>query len=261
MNLHDTLTWLEKLTALAVALQSFELLSVRASWSDSGLWKWAILKKEYPRALRLILTPFLCESGFTRLQHLRLVLSAFVLIFPAATPFNGLFLAGLFFASYLTSIRWRGAFNGGSDSLTLINLLFLSLSGLASSHEFSRVCLIAIAINLAATFALAGLAKLRDRDWRSGRALPLLLTISNYRPPNSPAGALASPPLALFMSWFVIVFELTFPLAFFAKSLAIGFVAIALIFHFINARVFGLNRFLHIWGATYPVVFYFAATL
>jgi hypothetical protein len=56
------------------------------------------------------------------------------------------------------------------------------------------------------------------------------------------------------MSWAVISFELLFPLALLTHLTLIIGLAIAAIFHFANACLFGLNRFFWIWLAAYPSI-------
>lgn len=255
MNLNETWTWTEKILAVAVALQSFEFLSFRKCWSEQGLWRWSILRLEYPRTLRAVLDFFLAEKSFSRLLHARIVLSAFLLIFPATTFFNGCLLLGLFFLCLLTSVRWRGAFNGGSDSMTLITLFFAGLSAVSQRPQVSRFCLLMVATNLCLSFVIAGLSKLRDPYWRSGRALELLMSTSNYHSLKTKIGSRFAGRLA---NWFILLFEVAFPLAFLSQPLALLFISFALLFHVLNWRLFGLNRFLFAWGAAYPSLFYFA---
>jgi hypothetical protein len=49
-----------------------------------------------------------------------------------------------------------------------------------------------------------------------------------------------------------MLFELVFPLALLSpQALVIG-LGLAVLFHFVNACLFGLNRFFWIWLAAYP---------
>src|SRR5262245_36957743 len=46
------LSWTERLTALALLLQSIELLQLRHAWSDMGIWRWALLAPEQRTLMR-----------------------------------------------------------------------------------------------------------------------------------------------------------------------------------------------------------------
>ncbi|HEX5656879.1 MAG TPA: hypothetical protein VFX59_06775, partial [Polyangiales bacterium] len=91
--------------------------------------------------------------------------------------------------------------------------------------------------------------KLRERSWRDGSALPSLLAAPQYR--DAPLQV----PLARLAGYAVITFELGFPLALVDARLALGFTAFGTLFHLLNARVLGLNRFLWAWLAAYPALF------
>ena len=59
------------------------------------------------------------------------------------------------------------------------------------------------------------------------------------------------------MSWALILFELLFPLTLVdGTALKVG-LATAAAFHLATACMFGLNRFLWIWLAAYPLLLWF----
>lgn len=215
------MTWVGVLISLAVILQSLEALWVKA-------WPWDVVEPEMPLALRFAL------RRPEVLNWIRLASALFALVY--AGP---LAVAALWVTTWLIAIRWRGTFNGGSDFMTfhvlgawLVSLCF---------PESERICLHYVAIQLTLSYFVAGVAKIRRREWRSGEALAGFLR--KYRAP------VAAPFL---ISWLVIAFELLAPLAWLQP---LPFAAVALSFHAANAYAFGLNRFFWAWLAAYPALF------
>ena len=79
LSLELALRWTERLTALAVALQSLELLRLRRSLADDGVWRWSILRDEHarlPLLLRALFAVLLPYRAFVVLLALRLPLAA-----------------------------------------------------------------------------------------------------------------------------------------------------------------------------------------
>ena len=180
--------------------------------------------------------------GVTALALLQLAAAA-TLWLDAPEPAIAAFVATLAIA-----YRSRGSYNGGSDSMLLVVALGLAIARLGSP----RVGYGYIALQLALSYVLAGVAKLRDRGWRAGTALPLIVALPHYGVPPRLASLLARARLA---GYAMLAFELTFPLAFVAPR---PYAVVAIAFHLANAASFGLNRFLWAWLAAWPAVFYFA---
>lgn len=251
MNVDDTFVWVEKLAVLTAALQTFEMFAIRDAWSERGIWRWSRLKADFPTTgnyLGLIFT----EKNFARLLQLRIIVCAVLLVFPTNFPLFGWLLTYLLLSTYAISVRWRGTFNGGSDAMTIAVLTALTVGSFVPDMKY--YCLAYVGIQMAFSFVLAGLSKLQSREWRSGRAIPALLTTSNFGVPK-----LQLRERMPAVSWFLIIFECTFPLAFFNPVFARLYFATAILFHIVNFFVFGLNRFFFAWISTYPVLFLFSS--
>ena len=96
--------------------------------------------------------------------------------------------------------------------------------------------------------------KIRNPDWRTGRALRDVFTFSAY-PVTENLRALADrKALLLAGSWLVMICELLFPLSLASKYTLIPFLVMAASFHLSNAMFFGLNRFVLAWIAAYPSI-------
>ncbi len=250
------LVWSERLLALAVLFQTLELLNLRPIWSDTGIWRWSQVRRDYekvPVFLIKLLDFFLLQDHFHRLLQVRLLCSILIWIYPSA-----LFTGVLFFSTWLIGVRWRGMFNGGSDSMTLLLALGLWVARLFQGNLLMvKAAFAYIAIHLTGSYLIAGMVKLRNLDWRSGKAIPLFFETPRYdSPPEWVRSMMNRPELSILISWVVILFEITFPLAWFSPIAFWTYFILAMIFHVSNFYVFGLNRFVFIWAAAYPA-FYF----
>lgn len=157
--------------------------------------------------------------------------------------------------------RFQGPYNGGSDTMTVLVLLCLWLSHLAPTRYWQEIALGYLAIQLTLSYFQSGWVKVVNPDWRSGRALQQVFAVSAYPVSENVRLWAQRPQLMLVMSWAVMVFELLFPLALFNQTWLMVALAIAALFHFANACLFGLNRFFWIWLAAYPAILWFHARL
>ena len=239
----------ERVIAVAVILQTLELWLVRRVAADDGVWRWPTMRQELPA--RGLLDLLLGYRGFLVLLAARLA-AAVALVF---VPHLAMLLV-LLATSLLVSLRWRGSVNGGSDFMTLVVLSALAVAAAFPTRPMVAVgCLWYIAIQACNSYFLAGLVKLKSAAWRDGRALPAFLA-GAVHDPTVLLRALSRPWLARAAGYFVIALECSFPLALFRPEACAVLVGLALVFHVANVYVFGLNRFLWAWAATYPALFY-----
>lgn len=194
------------LTAFAVCLQALEMLALR---------RCSLL------------------AGATLLAAL------IALAYPHPAP-----LAFMLVGTWGTAWLYRGTFNGGSDSMTVLLLLACLIA--VTAPETADGMRLFTALLLTWTYVVAGMAKLLNREWRSGRALREIVETS----PFSYERCLPVP--ARVAAWAVIAFECGFPLAFWVP---LPFLVAGVIFHALNVYYFGLNRFFWIWLAAYPALF------
>lgn len=235
------LEWMTRLAGLAVAIAALELLVARRALSDDGVFAWPILRRD--------VAPWL---GIVFAYRPTLVVLALQLAAALALPWlDHPAPAWIAFATTLAiAVRFRGSFNGGSDSMLLV--VTLSLAVAQTWPEHARIAITYCAAQLVLSYLLAGVAKLRDPAWRSGHALAILVELPQYRVPRSLASIVTR--LSRIGSWAILAFEIAFPLAF-ASSLACTILlAIGAVFHIGNALVFGLDRFLWTWLAAYPAL-------
>lgn len=219
--------WIERLIAFAVILQTIELFWVRP-------WRWSRVAEEYPTKLRAVL------SADRTILAVQLFAAGVSLVFPFA-----LSLAIMLVTTWLIAWRWRGTFNGGSDTMTV----HILAAGVVHSWvpEWEYGCLIFVALQITLSYFVAGLAKLSQPEWRNGEALRKFL---------GRAGRPVSPEASLPLSWLIMLFEVGFPLAIFSPY---PFVILGVAFNLANVYIFGLNRFFWVWLAGYPAFLLLAA--
>ncbi|HEX9455879.1 MAG TPA: HTTM domain-containing protein [Candidatus Binatia bacterium] len=153
--------------------------------------------------------------------------------------------------------RFQGPYNGGSDRMSLLLLLCLLAFHLAPLRRWQEIAIGYLAAQVVFSYAIAGVVKLANSDWRNGRAMSDVLRFSAYPVSESIRGWVQSRTLLISLSWALILFELCFPFAF-VDAVALKMVLIiAASFHLVNACLFGLNRFLWIWLSAYPALVWF----
>lgn len=245
----DATAWL---AAIPTAIAAIELLQVRRSWCDRGVWGWPLLRGELrrlPRAAQSLLDVVLGARGFTAVLALQL---AAAIALPWLT---GPWPAAIAWACVLAgAFRFRGAYHGGADAMLLVVLGGLALARCDPGGALGSLGLAYVAVQLVLSYFVAGLVKLREPSWRSGAAMHEVLALPQYRPPAWARRGLGSRGLARAAAWIVIGFECLFPLALLDARAALLLGGVAIAFHAGNVAVLGLNRFLWTWLAAYPAL-------
>lgn len=261
MELSQAVRVFELLLGLSLALQSLEYLRL------PGLDRvndWALLRQEipsHPRWVRPLLDRLLAPRAYRVLLLLRLAL-AVALALGLLTGAAGLCGALLLFAMALVLLlRWRGAFNGGSDFMTLVALTGLLIAhgvGAFTTPEMGwRAGLWYVTLHAITSYFVSGWVKLLHPGWRNGRALGQFLDTGVHGPLHT-GSVFRRPWLARTVSWSFTVWEGLMPLALLDPRLAMLLCAVAGGFHFLVFRFFGLNRFFWAWLVSFPAIIYCA---
>jgi hypothetical protein len=248
----------ELLLGWSLVLQCLEYLRISALDRVSD---WPLLRCEVPARpawVRAVLDVLLTPRNYRVLIVLRLALALGLMS-------GGLGLAGatwLFAIALVLLLRWRGAFNGGSDFMTLVGLTGLLIAhgvgALWGMETGWRAGFWYITLHALTSYFMSGWVKLLHPSWRTGRALSQFLDTGIYGP-LAPHSLYRNPVLARVISWTFTVWEGLFPLALLDLRLAALFCAVASLFHFLVFRYFGLNRFFWAWMTTYPAILWCAA--
>jgi uncharacterized membrane protein YjfL (UPF0719 family) len=160
----------------------------------------------------------------------------------------------LLLLSLATLQRFQGPYNGGSDRMSLLLLMCVFLSHLAPHGRWQEIVVGYLAVQVVLSYTVSGWVKLVNADWRSGLALQDVFAWSMYPVSEQMRTWAESRVWMLSLSWMSMVFEILFPLTLLTGTSLRAALMLAALFHLVNACVFGLNRFLWIWLATYPCV-------
>jgi len=252
IDLTTTLILSERLLSLSVFLQTIELFQLRKTWSDRGVWRWPTLKKEFQSPWY---QPFLRTSGFSVILIMRMMAAILVWITPCAY-----LNAFLFLSTWIIAIRWRGLFNGGSDSMTIVVSIGLWATRALIDHPtIAKYALAYIGIQLSLSYFVAGMVKLKNREWRQGLAMPTFLRTPRYdSPPESVRIAFDNPAFSKMASFTVILIECLFPLAWIDQLWGLSLLCMVFAFHLLNYWIFGLNRFVFAWLSAYPALYFWS---
>ena len=259
-SLYIAVRALECLLGLSLLIQTLEFLRLQAVQAPGGLWAWAIQRGDVAHASAPMRWLFdtLFRPDVHRV-HLLVRLAAAASLLWGSSLFSALLL---FASTLLILIRWRGAFNGGSDFMSII-----ALTGLLAAHLATpwigavlawKAGLWYIAIHAITSYFISGTIKLVTREWRNGSALVYFLD-GGLHGPLPAASRYRSRPVAIACSWAFIVWECLFPLALAGPRIAAMFCAVAAFFHFLVFRYFGLNRFFWAWLAGFPAIIWCAS--
>ena len=256
LDMATAIRMFEVLLGLSLLLQTLEYFKL--SHTDQ-VGHWEIQRQEIPnRPVRLILDSLFQARVYQSLLWIRGGLS---LVLMAGQAGLGVSI-GLFLLAVLLLMRWRGAFNGGSDFMTLVGLTGLlighALSGWSDSTTAWTMAFWYVTLQSLGSYFVSGWVKLLRPEWRSGRALTVFLDQAVHGPlsDNSP---FRSPKVALICSWSFMLWEGLFPLALWNLQVAAVFCTVAAVFHFLVFWFFGLNRFFWAWLSTFPAILYCAS--
>ncbi len=244
--------WMCRLSALAAAVNALELLVRRDDFAEHGTWRASLLHTKWG-----VWRAVLSARAFTVVLLSQLMLAGILAAWPSTAA--GCIAAGLLaFTGWLSSLRFRGNVNGGSDAMLFTVLGGVSMAQLPNAsllvHEAG---VLYVAAQLTLSYVRAGLVKITHREWWTGDALGVFLTLPAYGVPSWAAQQGAQRPALLRVaSVGVMTFECLAPLAWLSPTASVVFIAAALAFHASTAALFGLNRFLLAWGAALPSLWY-----
>jgi hypothetical protein len=244
------------LAALSLLIQCAEALRLQAEAASLAPWPWDIQRDDLKGSSALV------RSLFDRLYQPRVHRAQLIAhaLLAASLPTIGPTIAtsvALVVSQVIIAIRSRGAFNGGSDFMTLAVLTGIAVGTVCEPWLGESLAwqagLWLISIQALSSYFLSGTVKLRYAGWRNGRALPALLSGGIYGP--LPASSLLhNPPVAIVCSWGFIIWEAAFPLAMIDPRATTLWCGIGAVFHLLVWWYFGLNRFFWAWLATFPAL-------
>lgn len=254
------------LASIGVFISSVELLTLKGEFEDGGLFSWDVLRTVSRATLsvgtgrprQLISHPFFVPAIIGARA-----LAALVLIFFSN---NYALSAACVFLIIAASILmfWRAPLGlDGSDQMSLIAFVAVAIHKLFPGDvHVAQASLWFVAIQGCLSYFVAGIAKVISPVWRSGEAVRRVLGTRTYGSRRSASFVSGRDAVCVALSWLVILFECTFPLALaFGKTGFAVFALLGIFFHITNAVIMGLNTFVWAFVATYPAILFCALSL
>lgn len=251
MSIELIIIFFKTLLSVSLLLQSFELLSIASKIGPDSPWSWSHVRNDFAHwpAILLRILDILYEKYFKLLVLVQIILA---MLLPLHPVFPALLLIGTYL---LIALRFRGQFNGGSDTMTMTSLLSALLLSLPQPKVINLpLGLYFLAFQSTLSYFIAGMVKLKSKSWRTGQALHAFLLHSNYLVPEKLQYLSNNKLLMLVASYFIIIFECSFPILWLFPALTGYYLFTAFAFHIANYYIFGLNRFVFAWLCTYPAL-------
>ena len=263
MNGDTAIQCLTLLCAWSVLLQTLEYWRIADSVAPTGVWSWPVQRADIPNTspkLKHVLD-WAYQPSVYRAQLLMRGLAALALALWGANL--GVALV-LFVGQLLLLVRWRGAFNGGSDFMTLVALSGILMAQVLALFIDPAMAWAAglgyIGIHTLSSYFVSGWVKVKRAEWRSGRALTVFLNTGLYGP-LPPGSVFRQPVVAFVCSWAFMLWEGVFPLVLFKPDWVWVFGGMALLFHFLVFWFFGLNRFFWAWATNLSSLFFLSSVI
>jgi len=243
------------LCAVSVIIRTLELLARASLFGPQGSLSWKLVQE---------LCPFECPPWFTALCDGRGLLAVLIVRLAAsagllvpARPF--LLLACLTIVA-LSSLMLNLRMPVGQDGSDQMNVLIVLPAWLAilCGQDLAKIAvLMFIAGQGSLAYATSGVAKLGSPLWRSGEAIPQIMSTLAYGNGLAARALCSSLALRRTACWSVILFETCFSFSVLAGPHGLlGVLAVGLLFHVSCAILMGLNCFLWSFLATYPALIF-----
>lgn len=255
MSTEYALLLTQRFLAFSLLLQNIEMLFIRKELKSNGVFPWDVIRndfKEFPKFLKIFFDNLMSYPNFLGLLVLQFILSINLFFFSDFITSSLLLVVTL-----LICLRWRGSFNGGSDSMTLLVLGALVFTSALPTHpKASLAGLWYIAIQSSFSYFIGGFVKIKESSWWNGKALKDFLISSQYQIPEAAKSMSHNKGLLILFSWTIMLFEIFFPFILFFTQFKMEPLFIGASFHALNIYLFGLNRFFYAWISTYPALYY-----
>jgi len=249
-----------------VFIASLEVLTLKGEFEDRGLFSWDVLRTVSTATLsvgtgrpgRFISHPFFVPvvTGARALAALSLICFSNNYVLSTACAFA---IIGASIVMY-----WRAPLGlDGSDQMSLITFVAVAIYKLFPSDvHVAQASLWFIAIQGCLAYSVAGIAKVVSPVWRSGEAVRRILGTRTYGSSRSASFVRGRDGVCVALSWLLMLFECTFPLALaFGETGVAVFAVLGIVFHISNAVIMGLNTFVWAFVATYPAIQFCAVSL
>lgn len=252
--------WCAVIAAIGVTLSSAESISRPDLMSDTALGSWQVARLNrrwqssslfrytagwtltYPTVIGLVVIRFACA--------LAVAFGPIPVRAPAA--------ASIVVISIMLTVRTIYGHDGSDEMITLVYIAAAIAYGV-NDNVARELSLWFLAGQASLAYLAAGVAKAASPIWRSGAALPGIMSTNSYGSPIIGAVLTRNTRLSLVGCWAVILGECCFPLTLLGVwPLTIMLLFWGASFHVIAAIFMRLNTFVWAFLATYPAILFCA---
>lgn len=266
MDMDSTYTLIVILASAAVLIASVELLTLKGEFEDGGLFSWHVLRTVSRATLsvgtgnprRLVSHRFFVPA----LTGARALAALLLIFFSNNYALSTACVLGIIAVGIV--MFWRAPIGlDGSDQMSLITFVAIAIyKFFPRDVHVAQASLWFIAIQGCLSYFVAGIAKVVSPVWRSGEAVRGILSTRTYGSRRSASLVSGRDGVCVVLSWIVMLFECTFPLALaFGQTGFAIFAVLGICFHIANAVIMGLNTFVWAFVATYPAILFCAVRL
>jgi hypothetical protein len=251
------------LLAIAVVVDSLELLADRAQLRAGGLFGLPVLVTGHtvllrgplaPPLRRLFAYPAVLVLPLAQLAAAAVLGVAAVARTPGLETAAGLAALTILGARMLLYLRTQLGLDG-SDQMILVASSAVAAALLVPDPQAQRIALYYLAAQLLLSYAVAGIAKAISPTWRSGRAVPQITMTIGYGDPRVGAFLERHAGLGRLLCWATIAFECSAAVLILAGVPgALVIIVAGVLFHASIAVLMGLNVFLWSFAAAYPAL-------
>jgi hypothetical protein len=251
------------IVGIGLGIKALETLYLLRAYSSRQIFDFSMVGNDFNLEGRLALVPtrLYSKDGVAGLASLSLMSLAILLLTESGSAAYSLSMFGLIVANVL--MYYRQAFGlDGADQMSLLILLTLLLCSAAPSREIREIGLCFIALQLALSYMVSGVAKLASREWRSGRALEGILSTHTYGTALTRKLVSRHKLMCRIGCWGVIITEMALPFGLLlGPAGVIASLSIGLCMHLVIAAIMGLNDFVWSFAAAYPAFIYVGMVL
>jgi hypothetical protein len=266
MDIDSTYRLIVILASVGVLIASVEFLTLKREFEDDGLFSWDVLRTVSTATLsvgtgtarHLIAHP----SFVSAVTGVRALAALLLMFFSNNHALSTACVLAIIAISIV--MFWRAPLGlDGSDQMSLITFVAVAIYKLFPRDvHVAQASLWFIAIQGCLAYFVAGIAKVISPVWRSGEAVRRVLSTRTYGSSTSASLVSGRDGVCVALSWSLILFECTFPLALaFGKTGFSVFALLGISFHIANAVIMGLNTFVWAFVAIYPAILFCAISL
>jgi hypothetical protein len=263
MNIEAVLRLSTLIAAAGSLLMALEDWLNREEFSDAGLMSWPVAQLTWHwSADERVMQRLRAMYGYRTFKLLALARVGLSGLLVPACLFLGRLSIGLLATGVLVLFvvsHIRTPYGGdGADQMLVIVLAGVALGWLLPEGGLAqKLALWFVTLQLVLSYGVAGVAKAVSRPWWNGTGLTGIFSTHSYGSPRFSAMAYRWPALVIAMSWSVILFEASFPMALFAPKEVVALLLVTgALFHLGTAFIMSLNTFLFAFLAAYPIAWY-----